>query len=121
MTTQQLAGKWALVTGSSRGIGQQIAMGLAERGCNVVIHGRSLSNTEATQKLLADYDVQTHVTTGDLATDEGIQAIIAGVVAGPGTVDILYNNAAIMSPYTPIFETYHGRCGCKPCKSTCLP
>jgi NAD(P)-dependent dehydrogenase (short-subunit alcohol dehydrogenase family) len=105
MTTQQLAGKWALVTGSSRGIGQQIALGLAQRGCNVIIHGRSLANTEATQKLLADYDVQTHTTTGDLATDEGIQEIIDGVVACPGIVDILYNNAAIMSPYTPIFET----------------
>ncbi|MFO7682363.1 MAG: SDR family oxidoreductase [Chloroflexota bacterium] len=104
MTTQQLAGKWALVTGSSRGIGQQIALGLAGRGCNVVIHGRSLANTTATQKLLADYAVQTHVTTGDLATDEGIQAVIAGVLAGPGYVDILYNNAAIMNAYAPIFE-----------------
>ena len=105
MTTQQLSGKWALVTGSSRGIGQQIALGLAQRGCNVVIHGRSLANTEATQKLLADYNVQTHVVSGDLATDAGVQEIINGVLAGPAPIDILYNNAAIMSPYTPIFET----------------
>ncbi|HYF64897.1 MAG TPA: SDR family NAD(P)-dependent oxidoreductase, partial [Herpetosiphonaceae bacterium] len=34
-----LGGKWALVTGSSRGIGQQIALGLAQRGCNVIVHG----------------------------------------------------------------------------------
>lgn len=104
MQTQQLTGKWALVTGSSRGIGQQIAIGLAQRGCNVIIHGRSLANTEATHQLLAEYDVQTHTVAGDLATDEGIQAIIQGVADGPGHVDILYNNAAIMNTYTPIFE-----------------
>jgi NAD(P)-dependent dehydrogenase (short-subunit alcohol dehydrogenase family) len=104
MTTHQLSGKWALVTGSSRGIGQQITLGLAQRGCNVVIHGRSLANTEATQNLLADYDVQTYVVAGNLATNEGIQAIIQGVVAGPGQVDILYNNAAIMNRFAPIFE-----------------
>ena len=36
---RRLENKWALVTGSSRGIGQQIAWGLAERGCNVIVHG----------------------------------------------------------------------------------
>lgn len=102
--TQQLAGKWALVTGSSRGIGQQIALGLARRGCNIIIHGRSEASVAATKKLLADFDVQTHVSVGDLATDEGIQAVIQGVVDGPGYVDILYNNAAVMSQYMPIFE-----------------
>jgi 3-oxoacyl-[acyl-carrier protein] reductase len=35
-----LRGKWALVTGSSRGIGREIARGLAAKGCNVVLHGR---------------------------------------------------------------------------------
>ena len=42
---QTLAGKWALITGSSRGVGQQIALGLAERRCNVIVHGRKLENT----------------------------------------------------------------------------
>ncbi len=99
-----IAGKWALVTGSSRGIGQQIASGLAQRGCNVVIHGRSVDSTKATQELLKAYDVNVHVAAGDLATDDGVQAVIDGVMAGPGYVDILYNNAAIMSPWMDIFE-----------------
>ncbi len=102
--TKQLTGKWALITGSSRGVGQQIAMGLAQRGCNIIIHGRSVASTEATQELLTDYDVQTHVSVGDLSADEGIQTVIQGVLDGPGYVDILYNNAAIMSQYMPIFE-----------------
>lgn len=99
-----IAGKWALVTGSSRGIGQQIAVGLAQRGCHVVVHGRSEKSTKATQALLKDYDVNVHVAAGDLATDDGVQAVVDGVLAGPGYVDILYNNAAIMSPWKDIFE-----------------
>ena len=102
--SSNIAGKWALVTGSSRGIGQQIAMGLAQRGCHVVLHGRSVDSTKATQTLLKEYDVNVHVASGDLATDEGVQAVIDVVLAGPGHVDILYNNAAIMSPWMDIFE-----------------
>lgn len=101
---QRLTGKWAFVTGSSRGIGRQIALGLAQRNCNVILHGRKAGNTEETLRLLADYSVQTQVVSGDLSTDQGIQAVIQGVKASPGYVDILYNNAAISSQSKPIFE-----------------
>jgi short-subunit dehydrogenase len=53
-----LKGKWALVTGSSRGIGQQIATGLAERNCNIVVHGRRPENTASTVELLKSYDTK---------------------------------------------------------------
>lgn len=99
-----LKGKWALVTGSSRGIGQQIATGLAERNCNIVVHGRRLENTASTVELLKSYDTQVHVVSGELSSREGIQSVIDGVRSGPGQVDILYNNAAVMSDYKPIWE-----------------
>lgn len=44
-------GKWALVTGSSRGVGRQIALFMAKEGCNLILHSRSLAHTE---KLLAE-------------------------------------------------------------------
>lgn len=96
--------KWALVTGSSRGIGRQITIGLAQRDCNVIVHGRKASNTDETVRLLASYHVQTHVVAGELDTEEGVQAVINGVKACPGYVDVLYNNAAISNTPTPIFE-----------------
>ena len=99
-----LKGKWALVTGSSRGIGQQIATGLAERNCNIVVHGRRPENTASTVELLKSYDTQVHVVSGELSSKEGIQSVIDGVRSGPGQVDILYNNAAVMSEYKPIWE-----------------
>ena len=101
---KKLTGKWALVTGSSRGIGQQIALGLARLECNVIVHGRSLSSTEKTMQILAEYDVETLAVAGDLDSDAGIQAVIDGVRNGPGYVDILYNNAAVSCGSKLIFE-----------------
>src|SRR5262249_4008286 len=43
--TVDVRGKWALVTGASRGVGKQIAARLVELGCNVVAHSRALSHT----------------------------------------------------------------------------
>lgn len=99
-----LRGKWALVTGSSRGIGQQIAKGLAERNCNVVVHGRKPENTARTLELLKSSGVQVHSVSGELSHREGIQSVIDGVRSGPGYVDILYNNAGVMSAWKPIWE-----------------
>ncbi len=37
----ELKGKNALITGSSRGVGQQVELGLANLGCNIIVHGRT--------------------------------------------------------------------------------
>jgi NAD(P)-dependent dehydrogenase (short-subunit alcohol dehydrogenase family) len=102
---QLLSGKWALVTGSSRGIGQQIALGLAQRECNVIVHGRELEHTRPTLELLAGYAVQTRAVAGDLAAQDGAAAVVAGVRQAVGEIDILYNNAAIQGAWTPLWET----------------
>ena len=99
-----LQNKWALVTGSSRGIGQQIALGLAQRQCNVIVHGRISENTVETLRLLADKGIQIHTVAGELATARGVEQIIQGVKDGPGKVDILYNNAAIQNEWMPIWD-----------------
>jgi NAD(P)-dependent dehydrogenase (short-subunit alcohol dehydrogenase family) len=99
-----LEGKWALVTGSSRGIGRQIAKGLAERKCNLIVHGRKPENTARTVELLKSCGVKVHSVSGELSSREGIQSVIDGVRSGPGHVDILYNNAAVMSIWKPIWE-----------------
>lgn len=99
-----LENKWALITGSSRGIGRQIAMGLAKRKCNIVVHGRTVEHTAETMHRLKEFGVKTHVVSGELGTAEGIQSVIQGVKQGPGYVDILYNNAAIQSESKPIWN-----------------
>ncbi|MGB5259000.1 MAG: SDR family oxidoreductase [Gammaproteobacteria bacterium] len=101
---KSLEGKWALVTGSSRGIGQQIVQGLAMHKCNVIVHGRKPENTNQTVEQLKSCGVHVHIVSGELSSREGIQSVIDGVRSGPGHVDILYNNAAVMSAWKPIWE-----------------
>jgi NAD(P)-dependent dehydrogenase (short-subunit alcohol dehydrogenase family) len=102
--SNKLSGKWALVTGSSRGIGQQLALGLASEGANVIVHGRKLENTKETLRLLGRFDVERFAVAGDLASAERIDAVIAGVWAGTNQLDILYNNAGIGSGSKRIFD-----------------
>jgi 3-oxoacyl-[acyl-carrier protein] reductase len=101
---KSLTGRWALVTGSSRGIGRQIAVGLAQAQCNVVVHGRTLGSGDETLELLHEYPVDSVVIAGDLSTEEGVSAVIRGVEEGPGYVDVLYNNAAIQNEWQSLWE-----------------
>ncbi len=44
MNKADISGRWALVTGASRGIGRQVSLGLAQYGCNVVLHSRNTAH-----------------------------------------------------------------------------
>jgi len=99
-----LRSKWALVTGSSRGIGQQLALGLAKMECNVIVHGRTLENLGTTLDLLQGKGVEVSAVAGDLATEEGLKAVIQGATDAPAGIDILYNNAAVMNAWQPVWE-----------------
>ncbi|HMU66981.1 MAG TPA: SDR family oxidoreductase, partial [Cellvibrionaceae bacterium] len=99
--------KWALITGSSRGIGQQIALGLAAQGCNIILHGRDSASVQKTRALLAGFEIEIAEACGPLDSPESVAAIIAAVNAGPGRVDILYNNAAIMTPGRTMWDIPH--------------
>jgi NAD(P)-dependent dehydrogenase (short-subunit alcohol dehydrogenase family) len=99
-----LENRWALVTGSSRGVGRQIALGLAGRKCNVMVHGREGKNLEETLQLLARLGVKTYAVHGDLSSPEGVETVIRLAEKGPGPVDILYNNAAVQNEWKPVWE-----------------
>jgi 3-oxoacyl-[acyl-carrier protein] reductase len=89
----QLQGKRALVTGSSSGIGTGIAAVLAREGVSVVVHGR---NAERLAKVAADIEAAGGTVAsalGDLATDEGADAVAAAAKDAFGDIDILVNNA----------------------------
>lgn len=94
-----LKGKNALITGSSRGVGQQIAQGLAKLGCNIIVHGRTAESCNKTLALLKDFNVKTYSVYGELSDESKVNDLINQVKALKINIDILYNNAAIMSPY----------------------
>lgn len=90
MNRFDLSGRTALVTGANTGLGQAIAVGLAEAGADIVAVGRS-APTE-TEALVAGLDRSFKA----IAADLGSTAPIADVVAQAGAVDILINNAGII-------------------------
>ncbi len=94
-----LKGKSALITGSSRGVGQQLALGLAKLGCNVIVHGRRTESCNNTLELLKEFPVSVRSICGELSDESQVKALIAEVRDLDLTVDILYNNAAVMTPY----------------------
>jgi len=101
-----LKGKNAFVTGSSRGVGQQIVQGLAKLGCNVIVHGRTQAGCAKTLALLKKYDVNTHCVFGELSDETQVNLLIKQVKDLKISIDVLYNNAALMSPYRKNFWTH---------------
>ena len=89
----QLAGKRALVTGSSSGIGSEIARMLAAEGIDVVVHGRNVERTQAVVRQIEDAGGRAAIALGDLMTEDGKAAVIDATGRAFGGVDILVNNA----------------------------
>jgi NAD(P)-dependent dehydrogenase (short-subunit alcohol dehydrogenase family) len=100
-----LKDKWALVTGASRGVGQQIAIGLAQYGVNLVLHSSAIENQQKTLSLLNKYDIDVCQVAGNLESIDEIAQFVIDAEEQSGGIDILYNNAAMMTPETPLFET----------------
>ena len=88
----RLAGKRALVTGSSAGLGEATARLLAREGVAVVVHGRDQGRASAVAEEIRSEDGQAEVVLGDLATDAGTDSVVEAALAG-GQIDILVNNA----------------------------
>jgi 3-oxoacyl-[acyl-carrier protein] reductase len=89
----QLEGKRALVTGSSSGIGAEIAKRLAGEGVRLVVHGRDEARTRAVAAEIQASGGTAAVALGDLTTNEGSTAVIEGAEKAFGGIDILVNNA----------------------------
>ena len=99
METTDISGKWALVTGASRGVGRQISLGLARAGCNVVLHSRLLESTATLAAELQELGVQTHQVAAELSDAAELTSMLESLLQSGPEIDILYNNAAIMTPY----------------------
>jgi len=91
-----LSGKTALVTGSTAGIGNAIARGLAATGADVVVNGRTEAKVDAAVAAIAGKLPGSKVRgiAADVSTAEGCKALVAALP----DVDILINNAGIFEP-----------------------
>lgn len=92
-----LAGKTAVITGSTSGIGLGIARALAGAGANIVLNGfGDAGEIEKTRATLAEEaSVQVAYSSANLARPEDVTAIVEKVTVDFGSIDILVNNAGI--------------------------
>jgi NAD(P)-dependent dehydrogenase (short-subunit alcohol dehydrogenase family) len=89
----QLADKRALITGSTSGIGAEIARMLALEGAKVVVHGRDRGRAQAVIAGIEGKGGQAATALGDLMDPDGVYAVIKAAEQAFGGIDILVNNA----------------------------
>lgn len=99
-------GKWALITGASRGIGKLSAIYMAEQGCNLILHSRSKEHTAALAEELKGKGVSVYTVEAELSKLESVEKMIAEIDSFGVNVDIILNNAGLQIAYrTDYYET----------------
>ncbi len=92
-----LAGRTAIVTGSTRGIGEGIARALAEAGCNLVLNGRGPGEVgdRLADAIATAWNIEARYHAADLRKSSHAERLVGFAQEQFGTVDILVNNAGI--------------------------
>ncbi len=98
MGKSDISGRFALVTGASKGIGKASALRLGECGVHVAVnYNRSLADAEDTVEQLAAYGVRAFCVKGDVSNLDEVNSMVDEVTERFGQIDILVNNAGIIS------------------------
>jgi 3-oxoacyl-[acyl-carrier protein] reductase len=93
---EKLAGRVALVTGGSRGIGRAIALAFAEAGADVAVNYRArAADAEAVRDRIAGLGRRSIAIAADVSLAADVQRLVGDVRAALGPIDILVNNAGI--------------------------
>src|SRR5262245_54311372 len=106
-----LQGRVAVITGSSRGIGRAIALGLAKNGCNIVVAAKSTESTDklpgsiySVAKEVEAFGVQALPVQVDVRDAEQITHMASETRKKFGRIDVLINNAGALW-WQPLMET----------------
>lgn len=106
MTSLELAGRTAIVTGASRGIGLAVAQRLADMGANVVLTARKQENAEAAAAQVqgSSLGIGAHA-----ADEEAARRCVDLALDRFGRIDILVNNAGTNPAFGPLIDQDHAR------------
>lgn len=98
-----IAGKRALITGSTSGIGAATAQMMAAEGVRVIINGRNAERAESVRAAIVAAGGAAAIALGDLATDAGAETVMTAANAAFGGIDILVNNLGNFEPFVPVW------------------
>jgi gluconate 5-dehydrogenase len=91
----RLDGRIALVTGSSGGIGLELARGLGQAGATVILNGRGESKVATAAAQLTSEGLTVHTRVFDVTQSLSVKAAVEDIEASIGAIDILINNAGM--------------------------
>ena len=98
MGKSDISGRFALVTGASKGIGKASALKLGEQGVNVAVnYNSSQSEAEDTVEQLTALGVQAFIVKGDVSSLDEVSSMVDEVTERFGQIDVLVNNAGIIN------------------------
>ena len=92
-------GKWALITGASRGIGYLTAIFMAQQGCNLILHSRTLEGTERVKAEVEALGVSAHCVAAELNDLAAVEKMLSDIDALQVDVEIVLNNAGLQIAY----------------------
>jgi len=92
---KRLAGKVAIVTGASRGIGRAISLALAKEAATVVLAARAIDKLKETARLVTAAGGKAHIIPTELTDEQSIKNLVKVTGERFGRLDILVNNAGI--------------------------
>src|SRR5690606_6384834 len=94
----RLAGKNAIVTGSTAGIGRATAIRFAQEGARVVVHGRSAERGAEVVETIKKAGGEAIFVAADITNEAEVASLVAAARDWMGQIDVLVNNAGIVVP-----------------------
>ena len=91
--------KWALITGASRGVGYELALFMAARGCNLILHSRDKSNSEKILNKVKALGVDAINVQAELSIASEVKAMLKTIDDLELDIDFVFNNAGIQVTY----------------------
>ena len=104
VASQTLAGKVALVTGASSGIGRATALELARRGAKVVASARRRPEIEAVVAEIKEAGFEATAAVADINVEQDVIDLVAKTISISGRIDIAFNNAGTEGAFSPFVE-----------------
>jgi NAD(P)-dependent dehydrogenase (short-subunit alcohol dehydrogenase family) len=91
----RLKDKVALITGSTRGIGKELALGFAREGANIVANGRNVEKARIVAKEAEGFGIRAVAVGADVSQSQEVTRMVEETIAQFGRIDLLVNNAGV--------------------------